>query len=69
MTDPDPRAPAGARGTDSAFGYREETPEQRYARRSRNVAVVVAVIAVLMLLAVLGLGFAALFTLHAITHS
>lgn len=69
MTDPDPRAPADALGTDSAFGYRQEMPEQRYARRSRNVAVVVAVIAVLMLLAVLGLGFAALFILHAITHS
>jgi len=50
-------------------GYRQETPEQRYARRSRNVAVVVAVIAALVLLAVLGLGFAALFVLHAITHS
>lgn len=69
MTDPDPRAPDGALGTDSAFGYRQETPEQRYARRSRNVAVVVAVIAVLVLLAVLGLGFGVLFVLHGITHS
>jgi hypothetical protein len=68
MTDPDPRAPDGAFGTDSAFGYRQETPEQRYALRSRNVSVVVAVIAVLVLLAVLGLGFAALFVLHAVTH-
>jgi hypothetical protein len=68
MTDPDPRTVDDAHGTNSAFGYRQETPEQRYTRRSRNVAVVVAVVAVLVLLAVLGLGFAALAVLHAITH-
>jgi hypothetical protein len=69
MTDPDSRAPDGPHSTDSAFGYRQETPEQRYARRSRNTAVFVAVVAVLVLLAVLGIGFAALAALHAITSS
>jgi hypothetical protein len=69
MTDPDPGGPDGAHGTDSAFGYRQETPEQRYARRSRNAAVFVAVVATLVLLAVLGIGFAALAALHAITSA
>jgi hypothetical protein len=66
MTDLDPRAHDGD-STDSAFGYRHETPEQRYARRSRNVAVFVAVAAVLVLLAVLATGFAVLWALHTIT--
>jgi hypothetical protein len=67
MSDPDPTAHDGAYSTDSGFGCRHETPEQRYARRSRNVAVFVAVAAALVLLAVLVAGFAALWALHVIT--
>ncbi|HET9080605.1 MAG TPA: hypothetical protein VFO01_08815 [Trebonia sp.] len=66
MTDDDPRPRDGGYGTDSEFGYRHETPEQRYERRPRNFSVVVAAIAVLALLAVLAMGFAVLFVLHAI---
>jgi hypothetical protein len=66
MTGFDPRPPDGADGTDLAFGYRHETPEQRYERRARNFSVFVAVIAVLALLAVLAMGFVLLFVLHAI---
>jgi hypothetical protein len=69
MTDLDPRAHDGAYSTDSAFGYRHETPEQRYARRSRNAAVFVAVAATLVLLGLLVMGFAVLFVLHAITST
>jgi hypothetical protein len=62
----DPRAHDGASSADSEPGYRQETPEQRYARRSRNAAVFVAVAAVVVLLALLVMGFAVLFVLHAI---
>jgi hypothetical protein len=51
------------------ISYPPETPEQRYTRWSRNVAVFVAVVAVLVLLAVLGIGFTALAVLHAITST
>lgn len=69
MPDLEPRGQDGADITDSAFGYRPETPEQRYARRSRNAAIFVAVVAVLVLLALLVIGFAALGALHAITSA
>ena len=69
MRDREPRGHDGADVTDSAFGSSQETPEQRYARRSRNVAIFVAVAAVLVLLALLGIGFAALGALHAITSA
>jgi hypothetical protein len=62
----DPRAHDGAYSADSAPSYRQETPEQRCARRSRNAAVSVAVAAVVVLLALFVMGFAALFVLHAI---
>jgi len=62
-----PRAQDGAYSADSEPGSRQETPEQRYARRSRNAAVFVAVAAVLMLLVLLVMGLAVLFVLHAIT--
>ena len=65
----DPRPRDGAYGTDSASGYRHETPEQRRERRARNVSLSVAVIAVLALLAVLAMGFAVLFVLHAIAST
>jgi hypothetical protein len=69
MTYLGPRAHDGAYSTDPAFGYRHETPEQRYTRRSRNAAVFVAVAAALVLLALLVMGFAALGALHAITST
>jgi hypothetical protein len=62
----DPRAHDGPSSAASEPGYRQETPEQRYARRSRNAAVFVAVAAVVVLLALLVMGFAVLFVLHAI---
>jgi hypothetical protein len=62
----DPRAHDGAYSADPEPGYRQETPGQRYERRSRNVAVFVAVAAVVVLLALLVMGFAVLFVLHAI---
>ena len=69
ITDADPRANDSAYSTDFASGGRRETPEQRDARWSRNVAVFVAVVAVLVLLALLAIGFAALAALHAITST
>jgi hypothetical protein len=62
----DPRAHDGAYSADSEPGTRQETPEQRYARRSRNAAVFVAVTAVLMLLVLLAMALAVLFVLHAV---
>jgi hypothetical protein len=56
----------GASSAGSEPGCRQATPEQRYARRSRNAAVFVAVAAVVVLLALLVMGFAVLFVLHAI---
>jgi hypothetical protein len=67
MTDPRPHD--GAYGTDSAFGDRHELPEQRHARRSRNVAVFAATLAVLVLLSVLLMICAVLFVLCAITRT
>jgi hypothetical protein len=61
-----PSADDGAYSADSAPGYPQETPEQRYARRSRNAAVSIAVAAVVVLLALFVMGFAVLFVLHAI---
>ena len=69
MPDLEPTGQDGADNSGSAFGYRHETPEQRYARRSRNVTVIVAVAAGLVLLALLVIGFAALGALHAITSA
>ncbi len=65
MTGSGPRPRDGAYGTDSEFGYRDETPEQRRERRARNFSVFVAVFAVLVLLGVLAVGWAVLFVLHA----
>ena len=69
MPDREPRGRDGADISDCASGYRHETPEQRYARRSRNAAVFVAVAAVLVLLVLLVIGFAALGALHTITSA
>jgi hypothetical protein len=69
MPDHEPRGHDRADITDSAFGYRHETPERRYARRSRNAALFVAVAAALVLVALLVIGFAALGALHAITSA
>jgi len=62
----DPRAHDGAYSAGSEPGSRQEAPERRYARRSQNAAVFVAVAAVLMLLVLLVMGLAVLFVLHAI---
>jgi hypothetical protein len=62
----DPSAHVGPSSADSEPGYRQETPEQRYARRSRNAAVFAAVAGVVVLLALLVMGFAVLFVLRAI---
>lgn len=69
MPDLEPRGHDGADITGSAFGYRHEAPERRYARRSRNAAIFVAMAAALVLLALLAIGFAALGALHAITST
>lgn len=62
----EPTAHDGAYSADSAPGYLQETPEQRYERRSRNAAVSVAVVAVVTLLVLLVMGFAVLFVFHAV---
>ena len=69
-SDPDPEARDAAYGSaDSVFGYGHESPEQRFARRTRNVSVIVAVVAVIALLVLLVLGFALLAVLHGITST
>jgi hypothetical protein len=69
-TDPDAHAHDAAYGSAGwVFGYPGEPPEHRYARRSRNLSVFVAVAAVIVLLALLILGFTGIALLHSFTNT